>query len=465
VGEGWAETDDETPVRHRWSESARFIPRVVVQPIQRFMDTSAAGALVMLGAAVLALVWVNSSFGPVYQELWDTRVQLGVGGLDALDGMTLRDWVNDGAMAFFFFVVALEIKRELVSGELRDPRAAALPVLAALGGMVVPALIFLGVNAGEPTEGGWGIPMATDIAFAVAVVTAAGRRVPSGARVFLLSLAIVDDLGAIIVIAAFYTKHLSLFWLLGAVAAAVTAWVLQRIHVRAVLPFALLALLCWFCLHESGVHPTLAGVAFGLLTPAWSFYDPGRFVGSAERLLDSVREVFRDEVMSHEEYDVTRSAVRDMRRLAVDTEAPLDHFETLMTPWVTFLVVPVFAFANAGLDLPPDAVTAWLHDDVALGVVLGLLVGKTVGVAGAAWLATRLRVAVLPSGTSWRHMLGVAMSAGVGFTVALFVTELAFSGPGPTESAKLGIFVGSTLSGIAGYLLLRTGRPVADPAG
>ena len=276
-------TTEAAPHTHRWSQSARFIPRIVIQPAQRFMDYAASGAVVMFAAAMLALVWVNSPWGAGYEHVWESEFRLSIGSFDALSGLSLREWVNDGAMTFFFFVVALEIKRERVSGELRDPRAAALPIIAALGGMVVPALIYASINAGGPGVRGWGIPMATNIAFAVAVITAAGRRVPHGARVFLLSLAIVDDLGAILVIAIFYTAGLSNLWLLLAVAMVLTAWVMQRIHVRAIFPYSVLGILCWLALQESGVNATLAGVAFGLLTPAWSVYDPRLFCGRAPR--------------------------------------------------------------------------------------------------------------------------------------------------------------------------------------
>ncbi|QNN53898.1 Na+/H+ antiporter NhaA [Nocardioides mesophilus] len=452
----------DTPVRHRWSESARFVPRVVVQPVQRFMDTSASGALVMLAAALAALLWVNLGSAQAYESFWGSEVRLAVGSFEPLH-LNLREWVNDGAMAFFFFLVAMEIKREMVSGELRDPKAAALPVIAAVCGMVVPALIYLGFNAGGPGGSGWGIPMATDIAFAVAVVTAAGDRVPAGLRVFLLSLAVVDDLGAIIVIAVFYTAGLSLTWLLLALATIGFGYALQRIHVRALPPYFALAALCWYALHASGVHPTLAGVAFGLLTPAWSFLGPSAFRTYAGGLVREVDEVYRDEVLSHREYDVTRGAVRDMRRLTVDAEAPLDRLEQGISAWVTFLVVPVFALANAGLVLPDHALTAWVDSPVALGVVLGLVVGKTVGVFGATWVATRLGIATLPRGTTWPQVLGVAACAGVGFTVALFVSDLSFDSPALDEAAKLGIFLGSAIAGVLGFLLLRLAPRGARP--
>jgi NhaA family Na+:H+ antiporter len=451
----------EVPLRHRWSESSRFLPRTVVRPAQRFMQASIAGAVVMVAAALVALLLANSPWSPAYGAFWRTEVVLHVGSWDALSGLSLRDWVNDGAMTTFFFVVALEIKREVVAGELRAPRAAALPILAAVGGMVVPALIYATLNAGKPGAAGWGIPMATDIAFAVAVVTAAGNRVPPGARLMLLSLAIVDDLGAIVVIAVFYTQGLSALWLAGSVAALLAAWLLQRAHVRAPAVYVVLAVLTWYCLFQSGVHPTLAGVAFGFLTPAWSFYDPGLFSRRADEITRTVA-VSAGGAPTQQEYEAAQSALRDMRRLAAETQAPLERLEWRVAPWVTFLVLPVFAFANGGLALPHGALTRWLVDSVSLGVVAGLVIGKPVGIMAAAWIATRTGLAVLPTGTSWRQLLGVAACGGVGFTVALFVSNLAFNAGSLGDAARLGILVGSLLSGAAGLLLLRTGGHPVD---
>jgi NhaA family Na+:H+ antiporter len=365
-------------------------------------------------------------------------------------------------MAFFFFLVALEIKRELVSGELRDPRAAALPMIAAVGGMVVPALVYTTLNGGGPGSHGWGIPMATDIAFAVAVVTAAGPRVPAGARLFLLTLAIVDDLGAILVIAVFYTAGLALAWLILAAAAVVAAAVLTGIHVRWQVPYVVLALVCWFALHESGVHATIAGVVFGFVTPTWSFYDPYHFAKRARPLVDSVEACFTDRRVTDTEYAVIQTSLRDLGRLAHETDPPLERMEHLLTPWVSLLVIPLFALANSGLTVSADAFTNLAQDDVALGVVLGLVVGKTVGVFGATWLATRMGIAPLPKGTTWQHLLGIAVTAGVGFTVALFVSDLAFTEPELGNSAKLGILIGSALAGVLGFLILRRSPEEAD---
>jgi NhaA family Na+:H+ antiporter len=453
---------EEESLRHTWSESERFIPRVVVQPLQRFMDLGAASAVVMLVAAAVAVLWANSPFGESYRAFFDAQVQIVVGPWDGLSSLSIREWLNDGAMTLFFFVVALEIKRELVSGELRRPRAAALPVLAALGGMVVPALIYLALNAGGPGVSGWGVPMATDIAFAVAVVTAVGSRVPPAARVFLLTLAIADDLGAIVVIAVFYASELVLLPLLGAIASVGIAAVLQRIHVRSPVPYVVLAVGCWLLLHHSGVHPTLAGVAFGLVTPAWPWYDPRQFPERARAYAAVVEEATPSDLTSRG-FDVVRAAIGDTARLAAESQAPLDRLERRLSSLVSFVVVPAFALANSGIDLSGVSVTGVVDHPVTLGVATGLVVGKTVGIFGTTWLATRSRLLVLPSGTTWPQMLGVSICAGIGFTVALFVADIAFVDTAAREASKVGIFVGSLVSGVVGFAALRLAvrRPVA----
>lgn len=441
-------------LEHDWKEPSGFLPRAVVQPFQRIVNSSSSSALMMLAGALLAIVWVNGPFGDSYESFWTTEVQLAVGPFDALSGLTVREWVSEGLMTVFFFVVALEIKRELVSGELRAPRAAALPVLAALGGMIVPAIIYTLVNGGQAASG-WGIPMATDIAFAVAVVSAVGRRVPTGARLFLLSVAIVDDVGAIIVIAVFYTAGLQFSWLIGAAACALVAYVLARRRVRALAPYIALAVSCWVSLHESGVHPTIAGVAFGFLTPAWSYFDPRQFGARARRLADTADAAWEDAVLTEREYGAVHTTMAEMRRLTVESRAPLDRLEAALTPWATLLVVPLFALASSGLVIESDVLTSWATNTVSLGIALGLLVGKTVGVLGATWLAVRCGLARLPSATSWWQMLGVSTAAGVGFTVALFVSGLAFDDPSLTEAARHGVFAGSLVAGASAYVILR----------
>ena len=445
-----------------WSASNRLVARTIVRPLVRFADAEAASGVAMLAMAVVAMVWANSSAHESYTELWTSVATVEVGEVVHLE-LTLREWVNDLFMAFFFFVVALEIKRELVRGELRDPRAAALPAFAALGGMVVPALVYAAFNAGGPGADGWGIPMATDIAFAVGVLSLVGRRVPPALVVFLLSLAIVDDLGAIMVIAVFYTSDLALGWLAVAGGTIVVGYVLKRVDVRSLVPYFLLAAFCWFALHESGVHATLAGVAFGLLAPSRSFYALEHFRTAAPPLISRLDQP----VASGEDAQADDAAtLARIAHLAHETQPPLDRLEHRLMPWTSFLVVPVFALANAGVRVSAGDLVDAFSEPVTLGVLLGLVVGKTVGVFGFAVIALRLGFGKMPAGTRMPHLLGVAMLAGIGFTVALFVTELAFVEGGPADLAKIGILAASVVAGLLGFGFLRAvGARQAPPEG
>jgi NhaA family Na+:H+ antiporter len=466
--------DAPTRVPHTWASSEGFVPRVFVRPAVRFMHLEAAGGVVMLATAVVALLWANSPWQAGYEALWETPVDLSIGDLIHLDE-SLRLWVNEGLMAIFFFVMALEIKREVVHGELSDPRKAALPVVAAVGGMVVPALVYVAFNAGGPGSAGWGIPMATDIAFAVGVLALVGPRIPVGVKVFLLTLAIADDIGAILVIAIFYTEDVSLGWLYIALAVIPATLVLQKMRVRSQIPVVILAVVMWVSLLEAGISPTLAGVAMGLLAPAWSFYDPALFANRARAIVDKVDERFSDHLIDREELERTQSNLADLVTLSRETIAPVERNLFFLERWAAFVVVPLFALANAGVELTGDTLADPLGDDIIIGVVLGLVVGKPVGIFGATWLAVTLGIGRLPTGSTWRQILGVGVVAGIGFTVALFVASLAFTDPELVDSAKIGILVGSLVAGIAGFALLRAGpdpeetvadptEPVAEPA-
>jgi NhaA family Na+:H+ antiporter len=385
---------------HRVISRSRRLPEAVMA---RFLDTEAAGGVVLVAAAVVALAWANSPWSGSYESVWmDETVHL---------------VVNDGLMALFFLVVALEIKRELVIGELSDPRVAALPALAAAGGMVVPALLYLAVNAGKEGAAGWGIPMATDIAFAVGVLALLGSRIPPGLKLFVLTLAVVDDMGAIVVIAVVYSNGIDLLPL-GLAATAIAAGIgLRRAQVTWLPAYAVLAIGCWVALHESGVHATLAGVAFGFLAPA-------------------------------------RDAERIQRRLQ---------------PLVGFAIVPIFALANAGVEVGGDALSTAGSQAVAAGVGLGLLLGKVVGITGASILAVRTGLARLPAGVRWPHLVGAATLAAIGFTVSLFVTDLAFDDPALEDAARLAILaVSAAAAGLGAVILRRASAPTAadtvDPA-
>jgi NhaA family Na+:H+ antiporter len=418
------------------------------------MDEEAAGAIVMLAAAVVALVWANSAWKADYFELWATPLLIELGDVVHLD-LTLGEWVNDALMAIFFFVVALEIKRELIFGELSEPRKAALPAIAALGGMVVPALIYLAFNAGGEAVEGWGIPIATDIAFASGVLALVSRRVPSTAKIFLLTLAIVDDVVGIVIIAVFYADGLSISWLLAATAMLAVMFLLSRSDVRAPWVFVLCGGFVWFATHESGVHATIAGVVLGLLTPAWSFYDPERFSANARPLVDEIQSTFDDDTLTTGELEQNEADIAELVRLSRESTSPLATLLHALSPIVAFVIVPIFALANAGVTFTGEATEDLWGDRVLLGVLVGLVVGKTVGILGATWLAVRLRVGVLPAGARWSHVLGLAVTAGIGFTVALFITSLAFDDADLTYSAKIGVLLASLVAGVAGYTVLR----------
>ncbi len=451
------------PLRDPWSESDRYVPRTVVQPLQRILRHEAAGGAVMLVAAAIAIVWANSPWGDTYAHVWQTTLRVELGGVLHLDHLSLQTWVNDALMTVFFLLVGVEIKRELVHGELRDARAVALPVIAAIGGMIVPAVIYGAINAGGPGADGWAVPMATDIAFAVGVVTLAGRRVPLAARIFLLTLAVADDVGAIVVIAVFYSGALSWGWLAAAASALAVIFVMRRGDVQSLAPYLAVGGFAWLALLESGVHATLIGVALGLLTPAWPLRSPRRFPAEARRVINRIEAAYYDRVLTPREFAENEQSIAEVATLAMFSTSPLERLERALSPWVAYVVVPVFALANAGVTLDGGALRGVVSDPTTTGVMLGLIAGKTIGVLGATAVAVRLGIARLPSGTTWRHMFGLATSAGVGFTVALFVTSLAFDTAATADAAKVGILTGSALAGIIGFSILRTAPVATEP--
>lgn len=376
----------------------------------RFLAAESSSGIVLVAAAVLALLWANSPWSDSYHRLWHTTLALG-SGEHALR-LSLQHWVNDGLMTVFFLVVGLEINREFTSGHLRGRRAATLPIVAALGGMVLPAVVYLAV-AGSTDTRGWGIPMATDIALALGVVALVGRSVPTSLRAFLLGLAVVDDIGAIVVIAVFYSSGVDGAWLVVAALAIGAALAGRRLGLDLLPVYVALGAVAWYALHEAGVHPTLAGVAMGLAAPSGS-----RFTRHGTPLIE--------------------------------------HLEHRLHPWSGYVIVPVFALANSGVDLGTGVGDA-LTSPVAWGVLLGLLVGKPLGVVVLARLAVRATWADAPEGATPRHLLGAGHAAGIGFTVALFIAELAFGDPAVVSEAKIAILVASVVSGAVAAVVLRGG--------
>ena len=406
-------------------------PRRVPEALRQFLSTETASGLVLLGGAVLALAWANSPWKAAYASFWGTELSVRLGRLSARED--LRHWVNEGLMTVFFLVVGLEIKREVAAGELRDRRTAVLPAVAALGGMLVPAGLYLAVNLGRPGARGWGIPMATDIAFALGALALLGRRVRSPLRLFLLTLAIVDDVGAITVIAVFYSDGIRWAPLAGAVLLLVGVALLPRTRIYWLPAYGVVAVTVWLLVFASGVHATIAGVALGLLAPARPLA-----VGQV------VRRWGRD--LADEPSPAQRSR---MGELATPTKSVAERLEETLHPLASFLVVPVFALANAGITLTGDALRAPGASAVAGGVVLGLVAGKVLGVAGFSYLAVRLGLGSLPSDLRWREMIGVSALAGIGFTVSLFIADLALAGP-RLAAAKLGILAASLLASLVG---------------
>ncbi|MEQ8719535.1 MAG: Na+/H+ antiporter NhaA [Acidimicrobiales bacterium] len=393
----------------RDSALARYIGR----PVNRFLAVEAAGGILLLVATVAALVWVNSPAQGSYFDFWGASVDIAVGGVEVFAD-PLGALVNDALMALFFFVVGLEIKRELVTGQLRNPRAAALPAIAAVGGMIVPALIYTGFNIGGDFADGWGIPVATDIAFAVGVVSLLGTRIPRALKLFLLTLAIVDDVLAILVIAVFYTDNLAFGWLATAAGLLVLVQIMKRLRIWAIPAYVLVGAFVWWATLKSGVEATIAGVSLGLMTPA----RPLQTEDEARR----VAEWLRDKA------EVFLVDVRWANFNIVESRSVAERLETALHPFTAYVIIPLFALANAGVVLSNDVLRGAVSSRVTLGVAFGLVIGKTIGVTAFTLLAERLRIATRPRSMTRIHLLGLAIVAGIGFTVSIFVTTLAFEG-------------------------------------
>jgi len=407
-----------------------------VRPFVRFSHVEAAGGIVLVIATVVALVWANSPWKAGYASLWSTNVRFEFGSYVFEED--LSHVVNDMLMALFFFVVGMEIKRELVTGELRDRRAVALPAMAALGGMVVPAAIYLAFNAGGAGSDGWGIPMATDIAFALGVVALLGSRVPPAVKVLLLTVAIIDDIGAILVIAIFYTDRLEFNFVVAALAIAACVAVMHRMRIVYPPLLAIAGFALWLAVFESGIHATIAGVVMGLLTPA----RPLQSGLEAEEIVDVLQD--GDDIRAEE--------VRATATLIRDSVSACDRLIDVLHPWTSYLIVPIFALANAGIVLSVDALMS--PSAVLGGVAVALVAGKFIGVTLFSWVAVRFGFGRLPDQVRWAHIMGVGAVAGIGFTVSLFITGLAFSDVAIQADAKIGILAASIIAAIAGTTFL-----------
>lgn len=423
----------------------------LVRPFQEFAGRETSGGILLLACTVVALIWANSPWAHLYTALWHTPFTVGLGNFTL--SHELHFWVNDALMAVFFFVVGLEIKRELLAGELASPRQAALPILAALGGVVVPALLYTLLNVNGPGARGWGIPMATDIAFAIGVMALLGNRVPLGLKVFLTALAIVDDIAAVLVIAVFYTANLAWGALGVAAFCLLLALVANRLGVRHPLPYALMGAVLWITVLQSGVHATIAGVLLAFMIPSRTAINQREFLGHSRAVLDHFERAAQTapfDILSDIEQQTAVEALEDA---CEKVQPPLHRLEQALHPWVTFLVMPLFALANAGVSFSGDLGNI-VTQPITLGVVLGLVLGKPIGVTLASWLAVRLGLASLPENVSWKHIHGAGWLAGIGFTMSLFMTGLAFTDDGHITAAKLGILIASLCAGIVGSVIL-----------
>lgn len=435
----------------------RFSPatRVFEQPVHHFLQRQGVGAIVLFIAAIIALIWANSRYAFLYHDLAHAYLDVNIGPIKVHH--SILHWINDGLMTIFFFLVGMEIKYEFLHGHLSSIKKAALPAVAALGGMVVPALIYIAFNYGAPSSHGWGIPMATDIAFAVGVL-ALLPGISDELRVFLLALAIVDDIGAILVIAVFYSEGVDLSAIAVAVAILIVIiaaqWALPRFG-----PFqVVLGFLFWTAVLASGIHATIAGVILAFTVSSNSRFNLEEFDREATQILDE----FKTAVHNGEKAKAD-GLLGALETLTVHTDRPIDRVTRNVLPWVTLLILPLFALANSGVTFTVSSVLTSLRNPIFWGIAGGLLIGKPLGIATFSWLAVKLRMAQLPEGAGFRQIIALGALGGIGFTVAIFITNLAFRDPTEVEAGKVAILIASASAGIIGYLLLRLSTSRANP--
>lgn len=432
---------------------ARRVAARVLRPFQEFAKVGSLGGVVLLITTAIALIWSNSPWGEAYFHLWET--ELVIGTADSPLTLTLHEWINDGLMAVFFLLVGLEIKREILVGELASPQHAALPIVGAVGGMVVPALLYTALNLGGPGMHGWGVPMATDIAFALGILALLGSRAPLGLKVFLAALAIVDDLGAVLVIAFFYSGSISWPALGGAAVCLAVLGVLNARRFCSLPPYLLLGVVLWYFVLQSGIHSTIAGVLLAMLIPTNARINAEEFSSRARSLVEEF-----DRTETGDLLVITskgqQEALHGLDLAVSSVNAPLLKLEHGLNKMVSFGIMPLFALSNAGVRL--DGVGPALTSPVSMGIMAGLVLGKTIGITGFSALAVRLGVATLPAGVGWRKLHGAAWLGGIGFTMSLFIAGLAFSEAAMLDAAKIGVLASSLLAGTVGFVLLRRSR-------
>ena len=425
------------------------------------MHGESTAGIVLLVSAVIAMIWANSAWSESYHHLWEYKISIQAGEYGI--SKTLHEWINDGLMALFFFVIGLELKREIMAGELSDMGKAILPLIAALGGMLFPALIYFLFNPGGPQSNGWGIPMATDIAFALGIMSLLGNRVPLSLKIFLTALAIADDIGAVLVIAFFYTSDISMLSLGIGALFLVLLLAANYIGVRSTLFYGLVGIAgVWLAFLMSGVHATIAGVLAAFAIPARTKIDEEKFIQVLEDQLREFHAIPPNDVTLLEpaQYKV----IEKINRLTKAAGTPLQKLEYKLHSWVSYLVMPLFAFSNSGITLHAGFLNDVLSSSITLGILMGLVVGKFVGVLIFCWVAVKTKITALPHGVTWKQIIGVALLAGIGFTMSLFITTLAFKDVQLVTDAKLGIFIASIISGVAGYFVLKKASTTPKPS-
>jgi len=424
----------------------------VATPFEHFLHAQTTTGIVLITTTILALILANTSLYEIYQHIIHTKIAISIGSLSISE--SFHHWINDGLMAIFFFMIGLEIKREILVGELSNIKVAILPILSAIGGMLMPALIFTGINAGSEGAGGWGIPMATDIAFAISALVLLGKRVSPALVTFLVALAIVDDLGAVIVIALFYTSQIHFDYLLLAGGMFLIMISFNRFGIHAVLPYLLIGTLMWFFMLESGIHATIAGVIAALSIPSKPKIPPINFTQQTKNLLDEYDNY--PAAPNHTIDEEQKAILQNIKERIDAVGSPATRLEHSLHLPVSLIIIPLFALANAGIHINFADVAKTLFEPVSLGVIAGLIIGKILGIAGVAFIAIKLGIAKLPLHSSMSQLFGVAALGGIGFTMSIFVADLAFVGENRLIfQAKIGILVASLLAGLLGFLWLR----------
>jgi Na+:H+ antiporter, NhaA family len=432
----------------------------ILSPFERFLRRTTAGGIILLAATAIALTLANLGAAGHISSI--IKQPIGIRIADWHLQMPLHAWVNDGLMTLFFLLVGLELKRELIVGELSSLKDASLPIAAALGGMIIPAVIYSLINPEGPAARGWGIPMATDIAFAVGILVLLSWRIPSSLIVFLTALAIADDLGAVAIIAIFYTSKIVLPALFGAIFTLTLLFLLNRGRIVHPLPYAVFGLLLWYFMLKSGVHPTIAGVLLAFSIPAGSRYTPLDFAERIQQLQIELQEETADPHACEHAIHCPRmvTVAENLEKAARTVQSPQQHLEHTLSPWVTFMVLPIFAFSNMGIDFSNLQWEA-AFSPVTIGIIFGLVPGKLIGIIMFSFLAVRFGIGRLPTGVSWRQLIGVSWLGGIGFTMSLFISNLAFADPANLEEAKIGILAASIISGAIGLIWLYFGTAKA----